>query len=220
MRKLVALFGLIVVFGVGARAQEIPVQEAPKPEAPPPKKKKKPEVPVPKFEFGAGYTYRNYSAPSGPSFGMNGFYASLDYNRYRWLSLVGDVTGSYADQGIEGNNSMYTYMFGPRVYFLGHRHRITPYGVFTAGAGTLLLNLPLNGGFPATSRSSTAWAFAGGVGIEYRYRKHWSIRAFEFDYEKTHFNDILFETGSPPESNYRLSAGIVFRWGERKDKSK
>jgi hypothetical protein len=78
------------------------------------------------------------------------------------------------------------------------------------------LSLPLTGGFPAVTRSSTKYAFAGGGGLEYRYRKHWSFRLFEFDFEKTHFNDLLFETGSPPESNYRLSTGFVYRWGERK----
>jgi hypothetical protein len=221
MRKLLALFGLLIFFGMAARAQEIPVQEAPKPEATKPsKKKKKPEVPTPKFEFDAGYTYRLYKAPSGPKFGMSGWNATLDYNRYRWISLVGELTGTYRSENTQGYDSIYSGMAGPRVYFLGHRHRLTPYGQFTIGYGALILSLPLAGGFPATTRTTSAYAYAGAAGIEYRYKKHWSLRVLEFDYEKTHFDDILFKTGAPPESNYRLSAGIVYRWGERKNKSK
>lgn len=218
MQKLLALFALLIFFGLPAMAQDIPVQEAPKPEEPKttPSKKKKPEVPVPKFEFELGYTNRSFAAPTAPRFGMSGWNGDLVYNRYRWLSIVGDSTGTYNGQGVNGRTSIYTLMGGPRVYMLGHRHKLIPYGQFTIGYGGEILKLPLTGGFPATTRSSTGYAYAGGGGIEYRLKKHWAVRVVEFDYEKTHFNDLLFLTGSASEGNYRFSAGFVYRWGQRK----
>jgi len=222
MQKLPALFALFIIFGLPAMAQDIPVQETPKPEATKPasSKKKKPQVPVPKFEFDAGYTFRSFYPPGSPRFGMNGWNGDIVYNYNRWLGVVGDFTGTYKDQGLNGKTSIYTFMAGPRVYLFGHRHRIIPYGQFLFGAGHEILNLPFNGGFPATTRTSTAYGYAGGAGIEYRFAKHWTVRVFEFDYEKTHFSDLQFLTGNPLESNYRLSAGIVYHWGEKKEHKK
>jgi opacity protein-like surface antigen len=204
MQKLLAIFSLFIVFGLPAMAQDIPVQEAPKPEATKPSaKKKKPQMPTPKFEFDAGYTYRSYSPPLASRFGMNGWNGDIVYNYNRWLGVVGDFTGTYKDQGFTGKSSIYTFMAGPRVYMFGHRHRLIPYGQFLFGAGHEIVNLPLNGGFAATTRTSNGYAYAGGAGIEYRFAKHWTARVFEFDYEKTHFSDLLFLAGNPLESNCR-----------------
>ena len=219
MQKLLALFGLLILFGLPAMAQDIPVQETPKPEAPKTttsKKKKKPPVPTPKFEFGAGYTYRSFAAPTAPKFGMNGWNAEFGYNRRSWLGFVGDATGTYKDQGVNGKTSIYTFMGGPRIYPFTHRHKLIPYGQFIIGYGHEILSLPLTGGFPATTRTSNGYVFGGGGGVEYRFAKHWTARAIEFDYEKTHFSDLLFLTGSASEGNYRLSVGIVYHWGEKK----
>jgi len=220
MQKVLALFALFLFFGLPAKGQEIPVQEAPKPEAAKPSgKKKKPPVPTPKFEVNGGFLYRSYASPSVPRYGMNGWTVGIDYNRYRWIGLVGDFTGTYKNQGVDGDTSIYTFMGGPRVFIFGHRHRLIPYGQFLFGYGYENVSFPLNGGFPATSRTSSGYGYAGGAGVDYRFAKHWNFR-IEFDYEKTHFSDIIFFTGGNSEGNYRFSAGFVYHWGERKNKSK
>ena len=219
MQKVLALFALVIFFALTAMGQEIPVQEKPKPDTASSagsKKKKKPQEPPPKYEVGGGFTYRSFYPPSAQRFGTNGWNGEFAYNYNRWLSLAADGTGTYKDQGVNGKTSIYTLMGGPRIYIFGHRHRLVPYGQFLFGFGHEIFSIPFTGGFPAATRTSTAFAFAGGAGVDIRLTKHWNLRAIEFDYERTHFSDIAFFTAGNSESNYRISAGFVFHWGEKK----
>ena len=212
MQKWLGIVGAIIIFAVPALAQEAPKQETPSQEAP---EKEKPPRPSPKYELEGGYTYRSFYPPSAPRFGMNGWNATLDYNWKHWLGLVADGTGTYKDQGVIGNTAIYTLMAGPRGYFFGHRHRLIPFGQVLFGVGYERQHIPLNGGFSPKTNTSTAWVWAGGGGVDVRVTTHWAVRAFEFDYEKTHFSDFSGAVLNPAESNRRISVGIVFRWGEK-----
>jgi len=166
-----------------------------------------------------GYSYNRAEIVSNDGTNLNGWNASLEGKFAPWIGLVGDFTGTYKNQGVDGDTSIYTFMGGPRVFIFGHRHRLIPYGQFLFGYGYENVSFPLNGGFPATSRTSSGYGYAGGAGVDYRFAKHWNFR-IEFDYEKTHFSDIIFFTGGNSEGNYRFSAGFVYHWGERKNKGK
>lgn len=224
MPKLLGLLAVLILCALPARAQDSTTREAqkepekkqetPKEEEAP--EKEKPQQITPKYELEGGYTYRSFYPPNAPRFGMNGWNATLDYNWKHWLGFIVDATGTYKNQGLDGKSSIYTLLVGPRIYPFGHRHRLIPFGGFLFGAGVDLLNIPAQGGFPQKTFSSTAYVWAGGGGLDIRYNRHWALRVFEFDYEKTHFADFTKVVINPSESNRRISAGIVFRWGEAK----
>jgi opacity protein-like surface antigen len=211
MRKLPGLLVAILVLILPAMAQEKSTQQAPAQES---TEKEKPQQPTFKYELEGGYTYRSYYPPSAARFGMNGWNATLDYNWKHWMGFVADATGTYKDQGAFGKSSIYTLMVGPRVHPFGHRHRLTPFGQFLIGAGYDRQQIPNNGGFNPKTNTSTAYVWAAGGGIDVRVTKRWAVRAFEYDYEKTHFSDFLKIVANPSESNRRITVGIIFRWGE------
>ncbi len=210
MRKLPGLSIAMIIFGLPAAAQEKP---APQPAAQESPAKEEPQQPSPKYELEGGYTYRSYYPPNVKRFGMNGWNVTLDYNWKHWMGFVADATGTYKDQGAFGNNSIYTLMVGPRVHPFGHRHRLIPFGQFLIGAGYERQEIPNNGGFNAKTNTSTAYVWAAGGGIDVRVTKRWAVRAFEYDYEKTHFSDFLQVVANAAETNRRISVGIIFRWG-------
>jgi hypothetical protein len=228
MQKLLGLFAVLMAFTLPAWAQDSTVPEAqkepetkqvaPKQETKPEEapKPEKPEQYTPKWELGAGYQYRSFYPPNAPRFGMNGANVTFVYNWKNWLSFMGDGTGTFKNQGVNGKTSIYTLMVGPRFYLLGHRHRLIPYGHFLIGAGGEILDVPAQGGFPQTTFTSVAKAWAIGGGLEIRYKQHWVLQLIEFDYEKTYFEDFSKVVASPSESNRRLSAAIVYRWGKAK----
>ncbi|MGH9714549.1 MAG: hypothetical protein ACRD5M_14740 [Candidatus Acidiferrales bacterium] len=227
MQKFLGLLAVLIIFAIPALAQDSTSQEAQKePEAKKeaPKQgeeqkeapeKEKPVQITPKYEVEGGYTYRSFYPPSAKRFGMNGWNVTLDYNRKNWFSVVLDGTDTSKSQGLNGKTSIYTAMAGPRVYLLGHRHRLIPFGQILFGAGYERVVIPAQGGFPVGHFHSLAYVWAGGGGIDVRVTRHWAVRAFEFDYEKTHFSDFFNQVLSPSESNRRISVGIVYRWGER-----
>lgn len=228
MQKLLGLCAVLILFALPARAQDSTTQEAqkepekrketPQEEAKPGEapEKEKPQQITPKYEMEGGYTYRSYYPPNAPRFGMNGWNATFDYNWKHWLGFIADATGTYKNQGLDGKTSIYTFLGGARGYPFGHRHRLIPFGGFLVGEGHEILNIPAQGGFPQKTFSSTAYVWEAGGGVDVRFTSHWVIRAFEFDYEKTHFTDFTNVVINPSESNRRISVGIVFRWGEAK----
>lgn len=226
MQKVLGLIAAIILFTLSARAQDSTTQEAQKEpekrqEAPKqepegaPEKQKPPQI-TPKFELAGGYTYRSFYPPNAPRFGTTGWNATFEYTWKHWISLVADGTGTYKDHGLDGKTSIYTLLGGPRIYPLGHRHRLSPFGGFLLGAGHEALDIPAQGGFPQKTFSSTAYAWEAGGGLDVRVTKHWAVRVIEFEYEKTRFADFSRLSLNPSEKNRRITVGIVFRWGEAK----
>ncbi|MGA8144867.1 MAG: outer membrane beta-barrel protein [Candidatus Acidiferrales bacterium] len=191
MKRLLGLIALLSIFALPAAAQQ-----------------------TPSFDVEGAYLYRSFYPPNAPRFAMNGWNASLDHNVKRWLGIAGDLSGTYRNQGVNGNTQIYTFMAGPRIYPFGHRHKLIPYGQILFGVGYDRLTYPLNSGFPETTFSSTAFAWAGGGGVQLRINPKWAVRLLEFDYEQTRFsnypNQLLATQG-----NYRISVGIVYHIGEK-----
>ena len=224
MQKVLGLIAVIILFSIPTRAQDSTTQEAQrepekKQEAQKqeteetPEKQKPPQI-TPKFQLAGGYTYRSFYPPNVPRFGTNGWNATFEYTWKHWFSFVADGNGTYKDQGLDGKTSIYTLLAGPRIYPIGHRHRLIPFAGFLLGAGHEALDIPSQGGFPQKTFSSTAYVWEAGGGVDVRVTRHWAIRAIELEYEKTHFSDFSKAVLNPSESNRRVTVGIVFRWGE------
>jgi len=164
----------------------------------------------PRLELSLGFEHGQANAPPGVSddFGLNGGYASVGIHVTPWLSFVGDVTGTHAnDISMLGQNlTLTTFNGGPR--FQVTRHRLTPYAqaLFGAAHGA-------DSYFPtATSYKTSATSldlYAGG-GLEYQLSHRFAIRAVEVDLLRT-----MFPNGSSDAQNHlMLSAGIVVKFGE------
>lgn len=199
MRKLAVLVGLLAVWMVPVRAQDAP-------EKPEPKK-----ASIPKFELSAGYAYRAYGVSPAASLAMNGGYASADYSFTRWLGAEGEVVGVYKNQGVLGKTDIYTFLVGPRVYPFKH-HKLTPFGHLLFGAGRYSKATPTYQVFPAKYVHDTAFAWEAGGGLDLYLRKHWGVRLIEVDMGHTGFSIAGYPTS---QSERRISAGIVYRFGER-----
>ena len=81
-------------------------------------------------------------------------------------------------------------MFGARIYPLGHRHKITPFGEILFGTGYSGYNLASQGGFNPYSHWGWGTAWMGGGGLDVKFKPRWTIRLIEFDYEHTNFDMI------------------------------
>jgi hypothetical protein len=91
------------------------------------------------------------------------------------------------------------YLFGPRANL--RRGRVTPFAQVLFG-GILASNRIGNLG------SENNFAMAAGGGIDLRVSRHFSIRPLQAEYFLTKIPDGLNDR----QNNFRLSAGIVFRF--------
>ena len=184
-RFIVSLLALVTVFGLSAKAQELP-----------------------KIDVSASYSYlRANPATSGfTGFNLNGGSASATYNYRDWLSGVADFGGYHvgSSNGVNVDNHMLTYLFGPRVTYRKYR-RISPFGQMLFGAARAGSDVF------ATSNSHTAFATAFGVGVDWNVRDRFSIRPLQFDYLLTHLPEVA-NGNSQTQNNLRVSTGIVFHF--------
>src|SRR6185437_15717325 len=117
---------------------------------------------VPKFEVFGGYQYVHWGLSRG-ALNMNGFDSSATYNFNRWLGLSADISGAYNNSGSQGTTHIYTYMFGPTLYPLGH-HRITLFVHGLAGDGHIHVFLPALPGIPNSEETLTDTSFVYAAG--------------------------------------------------------
>lgn len=188
MKKILMSLAVLLLFSLPALAQE-----------------------TPRFEIGAGYTFRSFNVPSSPRFNMNGWNFNADYNLNNWLGVAGEINGTYHSNLNDGDNKVYSYMAGPRLFPFGHR-RITPYAqaLFGAAHYSLVLNLgPGNGNF-TDSETYFAWSAGGGVDVSLTRRVAW--RLVQFQYEQTRFFNNATYGSNPNQNNYTIGSGILFRF--------
>ena len=79
MKKLFGLFACLALFILPAMAQNMP-----------------------RADLSAGYSLRLYTLPDYARVGMNGWYASADYNIFHWLGAAAEATGAYRNNGTNG----------------------------------------------------------------------------------------------------------------------
>ena len=186
LRFIVSLLALVTIFGLSAKAQE-----------------------VPKIDASVSYSYfRAIPATSGfNSFNLNGGSASASYNFRDWLSGVADFGGYHVgsnNNSVNVDDHMLTYLFGPRITYRRSR-RITPFGQVLVGAARA------GSGVFATTNTHTAFASAFGVGVDWNVRDRFSIRPLQFDYVLTHLPEIG-NGNNQTQNNLRVSTGIVFHF--------
>lgn len=200
MRKLSGLFALLVLFSLPALAQDEGSR----------------------VEVGGGYTFRSFLPPTpgaglpNPRVNFNGWNATVSYRATNWLTVATDVDGTYNStpdvSGGSDQSSIYTVLAGPRVYPLGH-HKLAPYGHVMFGLAHIRATLSSAsdcGSFCTATDGSFAIQVGGGVDLN--LSRHLAIRAAEFDYERTSFLDLSTPGLSDGSNNFKVKAGILFRF--------
>lgn len=170
---------------------------------------------TPEIDIFGGYSYVNADVNDlGPRQSANGWEASVSGNVYKRLALEGSFSGYYKSYPFDLtyvglfagtlNVRDFAYVGGPRV-------NLGPVFVHAMVGGDHL-SFSVAGISGSLSQNSFAGVFGGGVQIPVAPR--WAVRA-SADYVLTQHNldAILGGSGSYTQNNFRVSAGIVFRWG-------
>ena len=180
---------------------------------------------VPKAEWFLGYNYvRINSTSSISAYSQNGGSSQFALNFGKWVSGVFDIGGYHNGtvNGYEIDNTILSYMFGPRVNF--RTGRLNPYfntlfGGIWAGASAAKNAAPCTGTgcAPATNvgryaGSENAFAMAVGGGLDIKINKHAAFRPVGLDYFLTRLHNPL-DASDHNQHNLRYSAGINFLFG-------
>ncbi len=185
MKKLAGIFILAFIFCMPAMAQDFA-----------------------KYEAGGGFDFRSFGNINGSRLSMVGWSGYGDYHIWKFINIAADFSGTYNRNNTNGNTSIYSFLAGPQLYPFGHNRKITVFGQVLFGGGVYLYNLPSQNGFGPVSRSYTGFVWMGGGGIDWRVRKRWAIRLIQADYEQTRF-----VSGAPSQGTYRVSVGLLYRFG-------
>lgn len=190
MKRLLGLFWILAAFAGPAIAQD-----------------------VPKIDLSAGYSLRLFNPNSAVYHGMNGWYASGNYNIFkRWLGVEIDGEGAYLDQGTNGRTQIYNLLAGPRFYPFGHR-KLTTFAHVLLGEGYYRNSTPPNAGYPNNVESTYAPSWEVGAGFDLALKEHWGIRLIELDAGQTRFS--VPGTLTATQSDYRASVGLTYRFGKK-----
>ena len=169
---------------------------------------------APKAEVAGAYSYvrGNQINSGGCCFQMNGGTGSIAVNLNHWFGLAGEIGGYHAGDvnktGLTLN--VVSYLFGPRVTIRTH-YRLTPFGEVLVGgghaSGTLYSGASTLSGLGP--QNGFAAAIAGGADV--RLTPHVAVRLLQADYFLTRFQN----GSNNHQNNLRLSAGLVFYFGNR-----
>ena len=91
MTKPFGLFVLLVLCISPAMAQDSPPAPQDQSAAPQETPEKPKARETPRYELSAGYAYRSFYQSSGSTPYLKGWYASANYNLYRWLGAEAEV---------------------------------------------------------------------------------------------------------------------------------
>jgi opacity protein-like surface antigen len=190
MKKLLALFAFVVLLALPTFAQD--------------------QTPV--FEVGGGYQFRSFDTQLAPRLNENGGFFTADFNINRWLGMAAQIDITHTNQGVNGTWNDYGFMFGPQIYPLGH-HRLTPFVHGLFGVSYISVFLPATpppNQQAAATVTDNAFSYEVGGGLDWSLTRHVALRLPEADFEQQRFFG-----GNPNQNNFKFSAGIVFRFGDR-----
>jgi opacity protein-like surface antigen len=142
-----------------------------------------------KVDLFGGYSFMH--AGTKPSFNTNGWEISAQYKVKPWLGVAGDIDGHYGTfEGVSTNT--HNYLIGPQVSWSA---RVSPFAHVLVGGAQ----------FKGAGQTSTSVAYGFGFGIDTRVAPQIAWRIIQLDVIHSHaFN--------APQSNTRLSTGIVFHF--------
>ncbi len=159
------------------------------------------------------------------------------YPLNRYLRVGGEFGGQFKPLDIRLNNEQvkmrdYQFLIGPELV-LRNSSRVTPFVHVLGGYATRHFNIP-NGHYYCNYYSwgctededtlvrDSGFGMAVGGGVDVRVHPVVSIRAFQFDYLRTHLHrnrpDVLLGVIPPLkgwQDSYRFTVGVVFHLGER-----
>lgn len=218
--KHFVLCGLILLFMIPAAAQspsESPSQTSPQSSSSSQDTQQKqsqeasPPAPlqVAPYEISAGYNLRIFTLPNYARIGLSGGYGSFEYKILSRISAAAEASAAFRNQGINGDLSIYSVVVGPQIYPFKHRRKFTPFAHLLFGEGFYRNSYPPYGGFPAHVTTDSSFTWEGGGGIDLTHSTRWAIRVVQVDYARTKF------LGTLSQNNYRLSIGVVYRFGQK-----
>jgi opacity protein-like surface antigen len=183
---------------------------------------------APKVEVFTGYSFMSAGFPfsTDPAAGngsgvLNGWNFSAAVNANRWIGVVADFGGYYGSvtKGTTFKpancvlctsdftatlHNMHTFTAGPQLSI--RQDSVTVFAHALFGGAHIREDLGINISPPATSISSTNFAFLVGGGADIALSQRFALR-IQPDYLKT---EIL----GRKQNNFRVSAGLVFRFGQ------
>jgi len=164
------------------------------------------------MEAGIGYSYVNVDVPSQNRIAMNGVDASFTADFRRRFGIRFDLGYDRASNVFDTNRhaDLLTYMAGP-VFYPVRRRRFSVYThLLAGGARQTGVNFTTDGGVATGWVNRFAWA--GGVGVQYRLTPAFSVR-LGGDYLRTSFfnANLAYES----QNNVRTAASIVYTFGGR-----
>ena len=180
---------------------------------------------APKVEISGGYSYLRLNVgaiPASANVGVNldhlnmhGFNVSFAGNIVRHVGIVSEfsqytnsetvnILGSPIPQGVDVNFRVLTLLFGPRVTL--HRGKIEPFVHALFGAARASAEASVLG--TSNNMVGYAFAYAPGGGLDIKVHRNIAIRVAQLDY-------LGARSGGVVINNFRYSAGVVFRLGNR-----
>jgi opacity protein-like surface antigen len=152
--------------------------------------------------FGPNLVHTTVTSPN-----LHGWEASFEGTILPFLGIVGDVSGHYGTQSFAAatpNGSQTINVTGhEQEYLVGPRLSV-PVGKFTPFAEAMVGVAHIHTGGTLPGPSNTSFATAVGGGLDYRLLGPVAARV-EGDYLRTRFFSSI-------QNNFRLSAGVVFRF--------
>jgi len=211
MKRMLLVFGAIMLCGIPVLAQDYP-----------------------KAEVFMGYQWIRFGSAMGgnPNVNFNGGGGSVAYNFNPMFGLKAEFTGSgfgdhyfTADDGtrtLTKSGNMFTYMFGPQVTLM--RGKAQPFGHLLMGGAYSNFYGNVSGSTSATQDAGKhAFALAFGGGLDVKVSKSIAVRAFQVDYLLTRFSGRAVSTAGSGsvgnleisnQSSMRLMFGLNFHIGE------
>jgi len=154
---------------------------------------------IPEVELFGGYSHLVGNL-SNSSFNLNGFNGSVEQNFNRWFGGKLDVAATFGTEAGSKVNSQ-NIAYGP-VFSFRKDPKVRPFVEGLLGA--------VRGSSEYLGISQPEWRFGmlGGGGVDVKLNERVSLRVIEVDYLLTHFS-------SARQDNVRISAGFVFRFGQK-----
>jgi len=154
---------------------------------------------TPSWQVFGGYSHWVGSVNSD-TFNLNGFDLSLNQNRNRWFGGVLDVGSNFGTEaGLKVNTQSITY--GP-VFSYRKNPSAVPFAEAFAGAARG------SSEYLDISKSEYRWAYGAGGGLDVKLRDRLYLRVIRADFIETRFSGL-------GQANIRISAGLVFNFGQK-----
>jgi hypothetical protein len=140
-------------------------------------------------------------------FNLNGGNVSAAYSFYDHFAVIADGgVYRFPELPLKTSSTMHTYLFGPRI-MSSRTDRVGAFAQILLGGGRL------NASSSGIKAGENAFGIAIGGGLDVPLRSHITIRVVELDYLLTRFANGGISPAT--QNNFRVSAGLVFRFRSR-----